>query len=149
LVTAYKDAEDWILRAETTDLGDYERFNMLCLGNGKVAFQTFHTTDGKNRYVTATDDGKGWLLFTLTTDRLAWEEFIVFDPGSNQPLPCVRVFGRLSQGESQVALQTFHTVWKKNRFVTAKSEADRWKLVAETLDLTDEARFTLVPISLP
>ena len=84
---------DWQLRAETVEIRAWEEFTLLDVDTGQrrpcsevieslrkdgeatVAFQTWHTTEGKNRLVTAMDAGWEWALRAETTELLASEKF--------------------------------------------------------------------------
>jgi hypothetical protein len=94
-VTAMGADQDWVLKAETNVLDDYEEFTLLdadtgeqrpCLemvealkddGEVRIAFQTWHKKEGKNRLVTAMDAEWGWKLRAETNELRASEKFTV------------------------------------------------------------------------
>jgi uncharacterized protein YgiM (DUF1202 family) len=118
-VTAMGADRDWVLRAETTELKDWEKFTLLYLDSGKVAFRTFH-----GRYVTAMGADPDWVLRAETTELKDWEKFTLID---------------LDNG--RVAFMTFH-----GRYVTAMGADRDWVLRAETAELKDWEKFELVPL---
>ena len=92
-VTAMGGDYDWVLRAETGVILDWEKFTFVDVGARKprwcseviqslkddrevtVAFQTWHTKEGKHRLVTAMDEPWHWVLRAETTELGASEEF--------------------------------------------------------------------------
>jgi hypothetical protein len=84
---------DWRLIAKTDTILLWEEFTLLdvdtgqrrpCLeviellrndGQATVAFQTWHTKEGKNRLVTAMDAGWDWILRAETNELKASEKF--------------------------------------------------------------------------
>ncbi len=138
-VTAMGADRDWVLRAETRQISDWEKFTLICLDNGKVALTTSH-----GRYVTAMNDQPGfdWELRGETNVLSDWEKFTVIDPDTEEQLTCMRVFELLEQGEVRIALQTYH-----NRYVTAMNDEPGrdWKLRGETNELRDWEKFTVIP----
>jgi hypothetical protein len=80
---------DWVLRAETAALDDYEKFALLdadsgaqrpCLdvvellqddGEVRIALQTYHEKDGKHRLATAMDADWDWVIRAETNALLA------------------------------------------------------------------------------
>jgi len=113
----------WVLKSETkpeADLNACERFTLLHLSNGKVAFRTCHD----NKYVTATDE---MVLSTEAKDRGGCEEFTLVN---------------LDGGE--VAIRTCH-----DRYVTALDDQQTpewlWVLNAQAIEIMDWEKFTLVP----
>ena len=83
---------DWQLRAETDEIKSWEEFTLLDVDTGQrrscsevieslqndgeveVAFQTWHTKEGKGRLVTAMDAGWEWVLRAETSELLASEK---------------------------------------------------------------------------
>ena len=126
---------DWVLRAETQNLGDWEKFTLLCQDNGQVAFETHH-----GRYVTAMDAGWDWVLRAETQDLSDWEKFTLVDAETGTDLPCSEVSQLLlQQGEVTVALKTYH-----GRYVTAMDAGWDWVLRAETRSLSYWEKFVLI-----
>jgi hypothetical protein len=94
-VTAMGADWDWLLRAETNVLDDYEKFTLLdadtgeqrpCLevveslkddGEARIALQTWHKKEDKNRLVTAMDVNWDWKLRAETNELRASEKFTV------------------------------------------------------------------------
>jgi hypothetical protein len=93
-VTAIGADWDWVLRAETDVIDDYEKFTPLDADTGKrrpssevinslkddgevrIALQTWHKKDGRNRLVTAMDAEWDWKLRAETNELRDSEEFI-------------------------------------------------------------------------
>ena len=143
---------DWVIRAETKTIDNFEEFTMLCLCDGKVAFQTFHTKDGKHRYVTAMGEDWDWILRGETTERLDFEIFTLVDVNTEKKRHCLEVINSLKKGgETLVAFQTFHTKDGKHRLVTAMDGnwSEPWILRAETTVLGASEKFTLVLLPSP
>jgi hypothetical protein len=92
----------------------------------KVAIQTYHKKDGKNRYVTAMDSGWDWILRGETNELRACEEFTL-----------------LCLDNGKVAFQTCHVQDGENRYVTAMDS--RWDRIlrGETTGLLECEQFTL------
>jgi hypothetical protein len=134
-VTAMDDQPgwNWELRAETRNLGDWEKFTLLCLNNGKIALKTHH-----DRYVTATDATYEWKLRAETRNLGDWEQFTVVNAETEKEVPCSEVFGLFEQ----IALRTSH-----GRYVTAMNDQPgwNWELRAETRSLSYWEKFTLAP----
>ncbi len=151
----------WKLIAKTQEIKDWEKFTLLCLANDKVALKTYH-----GWYVTATDDfdeatgiRTDWVLWARTNERLAWEEFTLFDAdtfdaGTGEPklLSCQDLFGRLKRGEeARIALQTYHKEGNQNRYVVAEESkdekiGDKWEILKSGAPaLRPEAKFTVIP----
>jgi len=104
-VTAFGADFDWKLRAQTDRLDLYEEFTLLDVDTGQprpclevveslqsdgevtVAFQTWHTKEGKGRLVTAMDAGWDWILRAETAELLTSEKFtmILLPPQRQQP----------------------------------------------------------------
>ena len=128
-IEATGEVTDWKLKAETTEIREWEVFTLFCLNNGKIALKTYH-----NRYVTAMGGDGDWILRAETSDRLSYEEFTVVQPDTWEQLPCQEVeqlpcpemFKRLETGEVKIALKTHHS-----RYVTAMGEDGDWIIVAE------------------
>ena len=77
---------DWVLRAETDVIDNYELFTLLNVdnrdqwpcskvvealkedGEARMAFQTWHTKEGKHRLVTAMDADWDWVLRAETNE---------------------------------------------------------------------------------
>ena len=137
-VTAMGADRDWVLRAETTELKDWEKFTLLCLDNGKVALKTHH--DG---YVTAMGADRDWVLRAETTELKDWEKFTLVEADTGEQLPCLEAFKLFGQDSVRVALKTHH-----DRFVTAMNDQPGWdwELRAETRTLSDWEKFELVPL---
>ena len=129
--------QSWVLRAETTELKDWEKFTLLCLDNGKVALETH---DG--RYVTAMNDEEDWVLRAETKTLSAWEEFTLVEAETGEELPCLEAFELLGQGSVRIALKTHD-----GKYVTAMNDEDNrdWVLRAETETLSDWETFTVIP----
>ncbi|RME42698.1 MAG: hypothetical protein D6791_17110, partial [Chloroflexi bacterium] len=118
---------DWVLRADTQNLGDWEKFTLLYQGNNQVAFKTYHS-----RYVTAMDAGWDWVLRAETQELGDWEKFTLVDAEAGTELSCSEVCQRLlQQGEATVALRTYH-----GRYVTAMEAG--WVLRADAQSLSDQ-----------
>ncbi len=119
-VTAMDAGWNWELRAETEVLGDWEKFVLLHLDNGKVALKTFH-----GRFVSATDNTGccDWVLRAETRERGMAEEFTLVDLGNGK-----------------VAFETYY-----GRYVTAFDAGRCWMLRAETQKLSTWEEFTVVP----
>jgi hypothetical protein len=148
-VTAMGADRDWLLLAQTETIDDFEKFTMLCQCNGKVAFQTFHTKDGKHRFVTAMGADWDWVLLAETNAQDAYEEFTLLDVNTSEKRHCMEVIEALKDdGEVRIAFQTWHKKEGKNRLVTAMDAAWDWMLRAETNDLRASEKFTLILLSL-
>jgi len=145
-VTAMGADRDWVLKAETDVLDDYEQFTLLCQNNGKIALQTWHETgNGTNRYVTAMGDDRDWVLRAETDVLDAYEEFTVLDADTGERRSCSEVVDSLeADGETRIALQTWHKKDGKNRLVTAMTAEWDWKLRAETNELRASEKFTVI-----
>jgi hypothetical protein len=94
-VTAMGADGDWLLRAETDVIDLYEQFTLLDADTGKprpcsdvveslesdgkarMAFETYHEKDGKNRLVTAMGTDWDWVLRAETNELGAYERFTV------------------------------------------------------------------------
>jgi hypothetical protein len=122
-VTALGEEDGWVLWQET-ELSPCGQFTRHCLADGKIALQTCH-----GRYVTAPESGPGrwdWVLGQeLELDRCG--QFVLHDLGGGE-----------------VAIETC-----AGRFWTAGdgnwSSGLEWAVMAETTDLLDWERFTLLP----
>ena len=92
------------LRAVAKRPDGSSKFNMACLANNKVALQF------SNRFVSALNDepGRNWELGAEAVERLAWEEFWLFNPDNQDPLHCIEVLEQLEQSEVRLAFKTFH-----------------------------------------
>jgi hypothetical protein len=144
-VTAMGSDRDWMLMAEAERIDDFEVFRMLCLDDGKVAFQTFHTKDGKNRYVSAMGADWDWILRAETNVLDNFEKFTLLNVNTGEQRQCQEVVESLiDNGEVNIALQTWH-----NRLVTAMDAEWDWKLRAETNELRASEIFTLILLSAP
>jgi hypothetical protein len=93
-------------------------FILFHLSNGKVALET---SDG--RYITA-DKSEPWTLKANAQDLDKAQQFILID-----------------LGDGMVAFET-----DSDRYVTAMGEDFGWRLRAETRDLREYERFTLLPL---
>jgi len=119
-VTAMDAGWDWEIRAEAEMLGDWEKFVLLYLDNGKVALKTNH-----GRYVTATDD----------TGYNDWE----LRGGATEIGKCEQ-FTLINLSNKKLALETCY-----GRYVTAFNAERHWILRAETQKLSAWEEFTIVP----
>lgn len=104
-----------------------------------LALQTCRKREDKNRYVTAMGADRDWMLRAETSDRLAWEEFTLLDADTGEQLPCLEAFELFGQGEVGIALKTHH-----GRYVTAMGADRDWVIRAETTELKDWEKFTVV-----
>jgi hypothetical protein len=141
-VTALNDepGRDWQLRGAAAEIKDWEKFTLLCLDNGQVALETRH-----GRYVTAMDGGYDppWVLRAETQALLGSEMFTLVNVETEKDMPCLEVFESLEHDEVKMALKTAH-----DRYVTATDGGydPPWVLRAETRELNDWEKFTLVPL---
>lgn len=139
-VTAMNDegGRDWVLRSQTHTIGDWEKFSMLCLVDGKMALQTYH-----GRYVTALDDeaGRDWKLKAETRTIGDWEKFVIIRASTGELLPCQEASTLVGSEPISVALRTYY-----DRYITAMNDQnDRdWILRAQTQMVSDWERFTIV-----
>jgi len=119
-VTAMDAGWDWEIRAETEVLGDWEKFILLYLDNGKVALKTNH-----GNFVSATDDTgyNDWELRGGATRIGKCEQFTLIDLGNRK-----------------VAFESCY-----GRYVTAFNAERHWILRAETQKLSTWEEFTIVP----
>ena len=126
---------NWVLRAETHTLSDWERFTAICLDDGKIALQTYH-----GGYVTAMndEDDREWKL-AQTQELKDWEKFTLLNAETGTQLPCLDAFKLFRKGEVSIALRTYH-----DRYVTAMDNGYDWKLRAQTQELKDWERFTVI-----
>jgi hypothetical protein len=131
----------WLVLAETSTLGDWEEFSLVCLEEGKAALQTRRELAGARRYVTALGSDYNWLLEAKTTILNDFEQFTLFDAVSKTQRSCLEVVDPLEEnGEASVAFLTFH-----NRFVSAMNgsyEPAPWALRADAGEI--QARETFV-----
>jgi hypothetical protein len=145
-VTAMGADWDWVLRAETDVIDDYEEFALLCQDDGKIVLQTWHKTeDGKNRYVTATDIHRDWELRAETDVIDLYEEFTLLDADTGEWRPCLEVLESLREdGKARIAFQTWHKKEGRHRLVTAMGADWDWVLRAETTELGANEKFTVI-----
>jgi len=131
------------LKATATQIGEPQRFNLLCLANHKIALRIL------DRFVSALndEDDRNWELRAVATERLAWEEFTLIHPDTQDSWPCIQVLGQLQQGEVSLAFQTVHEKDGKNRFVTAMGQDADWVLRAETTVLDRYEKFTVINLA--
>jgi hypothetical protein len=129
---------DWVLRAETRKLSDWEKLTLFCLDDGKVAFQTYH-----GRYVTAMDNGGTWdWVLRAEAQKLSdWEKFTLVNAANGRNLPCSEAVKLLGQGGVSIALQTYH-----GRYVTAMDNGGTWDWVirAETQKLSGWEKLRII-----
>ena len=136
-VSAMGADRDWLVKAPTDRVDDFEEFTLICLEKGKAALQTWHKTDeGKNRYITAMDDqwheheDWHWVLRAETDEILAFEEFTLLDADSGDRRSCSEVVKSLEDsGKARVAFQTWHQKEDRHRLVTAMD--DKWTEIKE------------------
>lgn len=135
-VTAMGADRDWVIRAETTKLKDWEKLTLLCLDNGKVALKTHH-----DRYVTAMGADRDWVLRAETAELKDWEKFTLVEADTGEQLPCLEAFKLFGQDSVRIAFKTHH-----DRYVTAMDDQPGWdwELRAETRTLSDWEKFELV-----
>ena len=124
-----------VLRAQTQEVKDWEKFEFLCLDDGKVALRTYHRT-----YVTAMndEDDRDWKL-AQTQELKDREKFTLFNAMTGTQLACLDALKLFGQGESNIALRTYH-----GRYVTAMDSGYDWKLRAQTQELKDWEKFTVI-----
>lgn len=148
---------DWLVRAETDRVDDFEEFTLICLEKGMVALQIWHkTAEGKHRYVTAMDDqwhedeDWHWVLRGQTDVIDNFEKFTMLDAETGNRQTCTEVVKSLEDsGNARVAFQTWHTKEDRHRFVTAMDDTWtenavlHWVLRAETNFLGASEKFTL------
>jgi hypothetical protein len=141
-VSAMGNDEEWLIIAQAFSIDDYERFTLLCLDDGRVAFQTWHTKDGKNRVVSAMGEDKDWILMAETNVIDAYEKFTFFDADTGIQRSCLEVVESLeADGKVRIALYTYH-----GRFVTAMDGNwdPPWLLRAETHELGESEKFLMI-----
>jgi len=133
-VTAMDANKDWKL-AQTQELKDWEKFTLLCLDDGKVALRTYHGT-----YVTAMndEDDRDWKL-AQTQELKDWEKFTLFNAETRTQLPCLDALKLFRNGEVNIALRTYH-----GRYVTAMDANKGWVIRAQTRELKDWEKFTVI-----
>jgi hypothetical protein len=147
-VTAMGSDYDWILRAETTNRGDFEEFTLRCLGKDKISLQTWHDKDGINRYVSAMGADRDWILMAETNVLDDYERFTLIDANTGTPLSCTKMIQSLkSSGTIKIALGTYHEKDGKQRLVTAMNEEWDWILRAETNALFASEIYTVILLS--
>ena len=132
---------NWQLRAETKNLGEWEKFLLSCVDDSQVAFIDYH-----RRYVTAMDDqaGQKWELRAETKNLGEWEKFTLVETKTGRELLCSAVFKLLQQGSVAVAIKTYH-----GRYVTAMDDqaGQKWELRAETKNLGEWEKFMMIPLA--
>jgi hypothetical protein len=156
-VTAMGADRDWVLRAKTDEILEFEEFTLLCREKGKVAVQTWHKIEqGKNRYVTAMDDQWHgdeewyWVLRAETDEILDFEEFTLLDADTGNRRSCSEAVKSLKDSsKTRVAFQTWHQKEDRHRLVTAMDdtwteiEESHWVLRAETNVLEASEKFAI------
>lgn len=138
-VTAMNDEDnrDWVLRAETQTMSDWEKFILLCQDDGRVAFLTHH-----GRYITAMNDegNRDWVLRAETRTIGDWEKFTLFSVETGAQLSCPTLKS-LRQSKISVAILTHH-----GRYVTAldNKDGENWVLRGKSQTIGDSEKFILI-----
>jgi hypothetical protein len=128
-ITAMGAGDDWLLK-QGADLNDCGWFTLRHLDNGKVTLMTCH-----DKYVTAPESG------TTRADWLLWQESELGDCGQFVPHDL---------GRDGVAFETC-----ASKFLTAGAAGDGWEgklawsVVAETGDIKEWERFTVLQEYIP
>lgn len=125
----------WTLKGIAERPDEMSRLTLLCLKDGKAAFQF------DDRFVSARNNegDRDWELRAEVTELQAWEEFELFDPDTGAPLPCRQVLRRLYLGQVRLALWTSHDHW-----VSAMWEDKDWVLRGETTRLDAYEKFVVI-----